>query len=100
MYFVLHSTKNLPIFVLSMREKQKPRTKQKQKIITNKLKVMKAQSIVLFTQLSKEALQNLTNEVKETLAAGFSGGSRPFKAVDLWNIQRQRRQFMQRRHFA
>ncbi len=61
---------------------------------------MKAQSIVLFTQLSKEALENLTTEVKETLATELTGNNKSFKAVDLWNIQRQRKQFVQRRHFA
>ena len=51
-----------------------------------------------FNQLSKTALENLTQEVKETLATGFIGNqTKTFTSVDLWNIHRQRRTVSYRR---
>ncbi|MEP7110124.1 MAG: hypothetical protein ABI760_19165 [Ferruginibacter sp.] len=59
---------------------------------------MKKQSNMLFVKFGKDALANLTMEVKETLAAGFKlPGQKAFTAADLWNIQRQRRSMVQRR---
>lgn len=54
-----------------------------------------------FNQLNKTALENLTQEVKETLATGFGGSqTKTFSSVDLWNIHRQRRTLSSRRQFA
>lgn len=50
---------------------------------------MKTQTKVL-TTLSKEQVRELTSQVKETLAKGFSN-TKTFAAVDLWNIQRRRK---------
>ena len=62
---------------------------------------MKTQSISLFNQISKITVKNLTTEVKETLAFGFSNSqSKTFSAAELWNIQRQRRSLGSRRSFA
>jgi len=62
---------------------------------------MKTQSTNLFTQISKTAVENLTMEVKETLALGYDHShSKTFSAAELWNIQRQRKSLNQRRRFA
>lgn len=60
---------------------------------------MKKQTTTLFTQMSKEETENLTKEVKETLAFGHSQ-SRVFSSMDLWNIHRQRRTLAGRRQFV
>jgi len=61
---------------------------------------MKKQSNNLFTQMSKEEVTNLTNQVKETLATGLNSHSRAFGSLDLWNIHRQRRTLAGRRQFV
>lgn len=62
---------------------------------------MRTQSSNLFGQLSKATVKNLTTEVKETLAFGFSTSkTKTFSAAELWNIQRQRRSLGSRRGFA
>lgn len=62
---------------------------------------MRTQSSNLFGQLSKATVKNLTTEVKETLAFGFSiSKTKTFSAAELWNIQRQRRSLGSRRGFA
>ena len=61
---------------------------------------MKKQSNNLFTQISKEEVENLTQLVKETLAPGLAGQSRSFTSLDLWNIHRQRRTLSGRRQFV
>jgi len=54
-----------------------------------------------FNLLNKSSLENLTFEVKETLATGLgTNPSKSFTSVDLWNIHRQRRTMGQRRQFA
>lgn len=59
---------------------------------------MKKQSNILFAKFSKDALANLTMEVKETIAAGFTlPARRTFTTADLWNIQRQIKNIIQRR---
>lgn len=59
---------------------------------------MKKQSTNLFAAIAKSTLAGLTNEVKETLAEGFSQQPKKvFTAADLWNIQRQRKSMLQRR---
>lgn len=70
-------------------------------IKTYKTKVMKKQSTNLFTTMSKEAVENLTTEVKETLATGIDGDQKKsFGSLDLWNIYRQRRVSALRRVIA
>ena len=62
---------------------------------------MKMQSTTLFSQISKSAVKELTNEVKETLAFGITNNQpKTFSSADLWNIQRQRRSLGSRRGFA
>lgn len=61
---------------------------------------MKHQSNTLFTQLNKQEVENLTSEVKETLALGITATHKTFSAVDLWNIHRQRRSTAGRRSLA
>lgn len=59
---------------------------------------MKKQSTTLFTQLSKDVVNNLTTIVSESLAKNYSSEqSKVFSAADLWNIQRQKRALVQRR---
>jgi|GEM_PF-360589 len=65
-----------------------------------KLKVMKKQSNNLFTQISKEEVENLTQQVKETIATGLNGQGRNFGSLDLWNIHRQKRTLSGRRQFV
>ena len=60
---------------------------------------MKKQSNTLFTYLNIEQVENLTSIVKETLATNVSTKSnKTFSAADLWNIQRQKKGFVQRRY--
>ena len=62
---------------------------------------MKMQSTTLFSQISKDEVETLTMEVKETLALGYNQNqSKTFSAAELWNIQRQRKSINQRRRFA
>lgn len=50
---------------------------------------MKNSSTSLVSKLSDIQLENLTNEVKETIGGGiFSANCRTFTAAELWNIQR------------
>ncbi|MBC7887092.1 MAG: hypothetical protein H7Z13_04335 [Ferruginibacter sp.] len=59
---------------------------------------MKKQSNILFTKLGEYVLANLTREVKETLAVGIKlPAQKTFTVTDLWNIQRQKKQMVQRR---
>jgi hypothetical protein len=60
---------------------------------------MKRQSTSLFTQLGKEELTALTTTVNEVVAFDCkNSNNKIFSAADLWNIQRQRRSFVQRRN--
>ena len=62
------------------------------------IKIMKKQSTTLLATISKAQVENLTNIVKETIVPGYSQRpTRQFTAADLWNIQSQRRSFVQRR---
>ena len=61
---------------------------------------MKKQSSNLFTAMSKTAVENLSQEVKETLATGIAGNHKTFTTIDMWNIHRQRKTMAQRRQFA
>jgi hypothetical protein len=59
---------------------------------------MKKRSNTLFTYLNIEQVDNLTLIVKETLAKNVSTMPNTFNAADLWNIQRQKKGFVQRRY--
>ena len=59
---------------------------------------MRHQSSTLFTTLTKEELENIISIVSETMAVGqTTTKEKKFSAADLWNIQRQKRTFVQRR---
>ena len=60
---------------------------------------MNTQHNNLFVTLSKKETTKVTTVVNETLATGMQH-SKPFTAADLWNIQRQRKSSLQRRHIA
>lgn len=60
---------------------------------------MRHQHNTLFVQLSKEAFEQLTVTVNEVIAMDFKNSQQKiFSAADLWNIQRQKRNFTQRRN--
>ena len=60
---------------------------------------MKKQSNTPFAQISRENFKNLTVIVKETLGTCTTTNARKiFSVADLWNIQRQRKSFIQRRY--
>ena len=62
---------------------------------------MKMQLTNLFNQISKTQVENLTMEIKETLALGYNHNkAKTFSAAELWNIQRQRKNITQRRRFV
>ncbi|NOT94473.1 hypothetical protein [Ferruginibacter sp.] len=55
----------------------------------------------LFKAISKTETKELTIIVKETLAFGVAQTQgKHFTAADLWNIQRQKRSILQRKHYA
>jgi hypothetical protein len=51
----------------------------------------------LFKAISEAETKTLTTVVKETLAFEVNQ-KKAFTAADLWNIQRQKRSLLQRRH--
>lgn len=56
---------------------------------------MKTNSSNLFTQLSKNAIENLTTTVKEILSKDVvNQQQKTFSSADLWNIQRNRRRIV------
>ncbi len=57
---------------------------------------MNTQHNTLLNTLGKEETAKLTTVVDETLAYDM-GQHKPFTAAELWNIQRRRRSFVQRR---
>jgi hypothetical protein len=59
------------------------------KTTTNRLKVT----------ISRKELEVMTGEVKETLALDYNR-HKSFTSIDLWNIQRQRKQTTVRRNYA
>jgi len=79
----------------------KPKTQEPKKIfliIIPKFKVMKKSSTSLLSRISNKELENLTIEVKETVAATvFTSNCRTFTVAELWNIQRIGRNRPQRR---
>jgi hypothetical protein len=60
---------------------------------------MNTQLKSLFTSISKTEKTKLTTVVNETLAFNLVK-EKSFTAADLWNIQRQRKSTLQRRHYA
>ncbi|MEO8819403.1 MAG: hypothetical protein ABI267_07220 [Ginsengibacter sp.] len=52
---------------------------------------MKLQSNNLLENLTLQELKTLTTEIKETVCKNFKKEKRNFTSVDLWNIQRRRR---------
>jgi hypothetical protein len=55
----------------------------------------------LFTSISKTEKEQLTTVVKETIAFdAVQVQTKHFTAADLWNIQRQKRSILQRKHYA
>lgn len=64
-----------------------------------KLTIMKKQSDNLFETISSEQLTSLKSVVNETIVTGLNqANNKTFTAADLWNIQRQGKSCMQRRH--
>lgn len=63
---------------------------------------MKTQNNTFFQNLGKAQLDNLVNEVKETIATGIPNIQQKtaFGVVDLWNLERSRKTRMVRRHLA
>ena len=61
---------------------------------------MNTQNKDLFKAISKSETKVLTTVVKETLAFGMVNQEKHFTAADLWNIQRQKRSIVSRRHYA
>lgn len=60
---------------------------------------MKKQSNNLFATISSEEAASLTSIVNETLATSCNqSNGKIFTAADLWNIQRQGKSAIQRRH--
>lgn len=49
---------------------------------------MKTQTTNFLTQLNSNELNNLTAEVKETLATDVHSNKSTLKAIDFWNLQR------------
>ncbi len=58
---------------------------------------MKTQMQSLFTTISKTELNELTKEVRETIATEAEGLQKVFGATDLWNIQRKKNRASLRR---
>ena len=55
----------------------------------------------LFKAISKTETKELTTIVNETLAFGVTQTQdKHFTAAELWNIQRQKRSILQRKHYA
>jgi hypothetical protein len=63
---------------------------------------MKTQNTNFLQTLGKTELKNLVKEVKETVATNVAhlNQKTAFGVVDLWNLERNRRSRIARRHFA
>lgn len=62
---------------------------------------MKTQTTNFFQQLKQGELNNLMKEVKETVATGIHiNNKNVFGAVDYWNMQRNRKTRIVRRHLV
>lgn len=60
---------------------------------------MKTQTANLFSPISKEQVEKLTTEVKESLVTGYQHKT-TFSAADLWNIQRRYKAINHRTRFS
>ncbi|MGC4100639.1 hypothetical protein [Ferruginibacter sp.] len=61
---------------------------------------MKTTTNKLGVTMSKEELEVITKEVKETLAFDYLKQNKHFGSVDLWNIQRRRKGIHSRRMYV
>lgn len=63
---------------------------------------MKTDNRTFFQSLGKTQLDNLVKEVKETMAIEMPAlkNKTAFGVVDLWNLERNRKNRIVRRHFA
>ncbi len=92
--------------MLSKEEKgnQKTETFNHLKKIVNTFNrtIMKTQNTTFLQALGKTHLGNLVKEVKETVAtnAPHVNQKTAFGVVDLWNLERARKNRIVRRHFA
>lgn len=75
---------------------------RKKIINTFNSKIMKTQNNTFFQTLGKARLGNLMKEVNETVATGIPQVNQKtaFGVVDLWNLERSRRNRIVRRHLA
>lgn len=75
---------------------------QKKILKTFNKQVMKTQNTNFLQVLGKIQLENLVKEVKETVATNVAhlNQKTAFGVVDLWNLERNRRSRITRRHFA
>ena len=75
---------------------------QKKILKTFNKQVMKTQNTNFLQALGKIQLENLVKEVKETVATNVAhlNQKTAFGVVDLWNLERNRRNRIVRRHFA
>lgn len=66
------------------------KTSQRETLIKRpqKIIVMKTQTTNFFNELNAKALNELTTEVKETLATNVDSNKSTLKAIDFWNLQR------------
>jgi hypothetical protein len=82
----------------------KPIDPFKTKIIINTFNrnTMKTQNTTFFQTLGQNQLENLVKEVKETVATDLTKINRKtaFGTADLWNLERNRRNRVIRRHLA
>ena len=87
---MLHSTNNIHIFDLSINQK------------TIKNKIMRNEFISQFAELNATTLENLTRDVKESVAVETheENTKQVFTAANLWNIHNRRRVREPRRAFA
>jgi hypothetical protein len=61
---------------------------------------MKTGTCRLDIKISREELEKMTKEVRETLAFECLDQNKLFSSVDLWNIQRRRKSIFPRRNYA
>jgi hypothetical protein len=61
---------------------------------------MKTTTNKLDVTISRQELEAITKEVKETLAFEYCKQNKNFGSVDLWNIQRQRKSSTPRRNYV
>ncbi|MEP7164961.1 MAG: hypothetical protein ABI741_09705 [Ferruginibacter sp.] len=61
---------------------------------------MKTGTHRLELKMSREELEKMTKEVKETLAFECLHQNKNFSSADLWNIQRRRKSISPRRNYV